>query len=110
MQKTLSKTLNKVIEDNNIGNINDTLEHVSSEEEISSDKEVVKDLLDDTNTFSSSDNLEDEELAVIIIDDGDVENKDNNTYKLNNESNKVNNISKSNDKVNESAKYSYVNK
>ena len=66
--------------------------------------------MDDTNTFSSSDNFEDEESAVIIIDDGDVENKDNNTYKLNNESNKVNNISKSNDKVNESAKYSYVNK
>ena len=36
--KNISKTSNKFIEENDIGKINDTLEHISSEVEVSSEK------------------------------------------------------------------------
>ena len=62
--KKTSKKSNDVIEENNIGKINDIVEHISFEKE-------VKDLFDDSST--SSDNTEDEESPVNAIDDDNVE-------------------------------------
>ena len=82
------KTQNKVIEENNIGKKDDTLKHVSSEEEVPSEEEIVKGMFDnDMDMSSSSNNLEDKESEFIVIDDDNVEDKDNNTFKSNDESN-----------------------
>ena len=82
------KTLNKVIEENNIGKKDDTLKHVSSEEEVPSEEEIVKGLFDnDMDMSSSSNNLEDKESEFIVIDDDNVEDKDNNIFKSNDDSN-----------------------
>ena len=62
--KKTSKKSNDVIEENNIGKINDIVEHVLFEKE-------VEDLFDDSST--SSDNTEDEESLVNAIDDDNVE-------------------------------------
>ena len=53
-----------------------------------SEEKIVKGMFDnDMDMSSSSNNLEDKESEFIVIDDDNVEDKDNNTFKSNDESN-----------------------
>ena len=85
----------------------DTLEYISSEEEVHSEKSIFD---DDTVISSTSESIKnDNKAAVIVIYDDHVEDKYNNTSESNDEQNQYENISKSNDEVNETAKDSSVN-
>ena len=86
----------------NIKNIIDTLEYVLFETLVHYVKFVFD---DDTDISFTSEIIKDGDyLAVIVIYEDRVEDKDNNTSESNDESNQDENMSKSNDEVNETAK------